>query len=73
MKNLVNSLAKYTGLTADELTTAFEAIEDEIQDDVQELFYNHVSIDTDGSPADWTVDPGNFIDALFDYYTVEAR
>ena len=73
MKNLVNSLAKYTGLTADELTTAFEAIEDEIQDDVQELFYNYVSINTDGIPEDWTVDPGNFVDALFDYYTIEPR
>ena len=73
MKNLVNSLAKYTGLTADELTTAFEAIEDEIQDDVQELFYNHVSINTDGIPEDWTVDPGNFVDALFDNYTIEPR
>ena len=73
MKNLVNSLAKYTGLTADQLTTAFESIQDEVREDVEELFYNHVGIDTNGVPADWTVDPGNFIDALFDYYTVEAR
>ena len=73
MKNLVQSLAKYSGLTADQLTTAFESIQDEVREDVEELFYNHVGIDTNGVPADWTVDPGNFVDALFDNYTIEPR
>lgn len=73
MKNLVNSLSKYTGLSADELTEAFESVQDEVKGDVEELFYEHVGIDTNGRPEDWTIEPYNFIEALFDYYTVELR
>ena len=74
MKNLVDSLAKYTGLTAEELTMAFEAVEEEVKDDVQELMDQHITIDHSYADAsDWAIDYGNFLDALFENYTVEAR
>ena len=73
MKNLVNSLAKATGLSAEELTIAFESLQADYRTDIEELFTLHVGIDTTGHASDWVVDPGNFIEALMDNYTVEAR
>jgi len=74
MKNLVNSLAKYTGLTVDELTIAFKSVHDEVKEDVQELLDKHIGLDTQyDDPSDWAIDYGNFLDALFENYTVEAR
>jgi hypothetical protein len=75
MDNLINSLSKYTGLTVDDLTTAFEAIQDDYKEDVEEQFHKLVEIgyDSDEEGNTYrTIEADKFLDWLFDSYNLEA-
>lgn len=78
MKNLVNSLSKYTGLSTDELEKAFEAVQDEIFEDVKEMLADYVQYidyeqDTEGVYILTDDFEEKFLHALFTEYNLEAK
>lgn len=75
MKRLVNSLSRYTGLSTEELTMAFEAIQDDVKEEVEDMFYSTATTYVDSSEdGEFTaVDDGGFFDWLFDNYEVTPR
>lgn len=78
MKNLVNSLSKYTGLSVEELEQAFEAVQDEIFEDVKEMLANYVQyIDYEQDSEGVYILTDNFEEkflyALFTEYNLEAK
>lgn len=85
MKNLVNSLSKYTGLTADDITEAEEALQltlsDELIDRLIEIVESQATIEhdenEDGKFTTIVVDTPNtrelLKDAILDNYRLETK
>lgn len=78
MKNLANSLSKYTGLSVEELEQAFEAVQDEIFEDVKEMLADYVQyIDYEQDSEGVYILTDNFEEkflyALFTEYNLEAK
>lgn len=72
MKNLVNSLSKYTGLSEEELTQAFEAMQD---DRMQGLFdeIDNNNLVVCNCDLDCTPNTDNLKEWLSLYYTVDSK
>lgn len=78
MKNLVNSLSKYTGLSVEELEQAMEAVQDEIYKDVEELLEDYFQYldwerDEDGTYILTDDFKEKFLHDLFTQYRLEAK
>ena len=75
MKRLVNSLSKYTGLSADQLEEAFEAIQDEVREELEDYFYSTCEVETDHADdgPHYLVHADEFFTFLFENYKVEPR
>ena len=68
MKNLVNSLAKATGLTAEELTIAFESLQVDIAEQLGDELMAIIGYDEDRTNLE-----SQITEYIKDNYNVEAR
>ena len=72
MKNLVNSLSKYTGLTADDLTQANEDIQSDIVDELMDEIQT-ANLITYNAPIEVQFDTDNLREWLKMYYILEKK
>lgn len=71
MKQFAQSLSKYTGISAKQITEAMEAIQKDTLQEIEDEFYSKHTIHSDEDGI-W-VDAGEFFDWLADNYRLEKK
>ena len=75
MKEWAKYFSKYTSLTPDEIEEAFEAVQDDIREDLEDYFYSTCEVETDSADdgVHYIVHADEFFEMLFNDYKVEPK